>query len=357
MDFASGDQRGIKLAQQFLAVFRQTGNRRGEATSLSLLALFLEFQQKQTDLAIIHLKQAVNIYEAIRGDIKGLDKETQRSFVGKEEVVFTYLYAPDKQLRYIPLTALYDGKQWLIEKYQIAYLISYNLANFNPAPRSSPRTLAGALGNQKVAGLAPLPATLTEVEAIRRSLPNTQTLVERSFTASAVQQNLGGRSILHFATHAEFNPNNPNLSYVLMGDGKKLTLPELRQWNFKGIDLVVLSACQTGVGGFGQGIEILGFGYQMQLAGAKSTISSLWAVSDGGTQVLMDSFYNSFARVKDGIVALREAQIAMIRKGENLSPDRKRSFEALRSSLPARVQGRLTHPFYWSPFIVIVNQF
>ena len=124
MDFASGDQRGIKLAQQFLAVFRQTGNRRGEATSLSLLALFLEFQQKQTDLAIIHLKQAVNIYEAIRGDIKGLDKETQRSFVGKEEVVFTYLYAPDKQLRYIPLTALYDGKQWLIEKYQTIWQTS-----------------------------------------------------------------------------------------------------------------------------------------------------------------------------------------------------------------------------------------
>jgi len=271
--------------------------------------------------------------------------------------VKTILYAPDKQLRYIPLSALYDGKQWLIEKYQIAYLISYNLANFNPAVRTSPRILAGALGNQKVAGLAPLPATLPEVEAIRRSLPDTQTLVERSFTAPAVQKNLQGRSILHFATHAEFNPSNPNLSYVLMGDGNKLTLPELRQWNLRGIDLVVLSACQTGVGGFGQGIEILGFGYQMQLAGAKSTLSSLWSVSDGGTKVLMDSFYNSFAQRRDGIVALREAQIAMIRKGDNLSPERKRGFEVLRSALPAKVQGKLDHPFYWSPFIIIVNQF
>ncbi|NJK35795.1 MAG: CHAT domain-containing protein [Oscillatoriales cyanobacterium SM2_2_1] len=111
------------------------------------------------------------------------------------------------------------------------------------------------------------------------------------------------------------------------------------------------------MGGFGQGIEVLGFGYQMQLAGAKSTLSSLWSVSDGGTQVLMDSFYNSFAQRKDGIVSLKEAQVAMIRQGDNLSPSRKRGFEALRSGLPAKVQGKLHHPFYWSPFIVIVNQF
>jgi CHAT domain-containing protein len=56
--------------------------------------------------------------------------------------------------------------------------------------------------------------------------------------------------------------------------------------------LVVLSACETGLGGkLGNGEEILGLGYQMQRAGARAAIASLWSVNDGGTQALMNAFY------------------------------------------------------------------
>ena len=96
------------------------------------------------------------------------------------------------------------------------------------------------------------------------------------------------------------------------------------------IDLIVLSACQTGSGKLGNGIEILGFGYQVQLAGAKASIASLWKVSDEGTQALMKSFYEN---IKQGdrptSEALRQAQIDTIRSQQ------------------------FTHPFYWSAFILI----
>lgn len=76
---------------------------------------------------------------------------------------------------------------------------------------------------------------------------------------------------------------------------------------------VVLSTCQTGVGGiFGNGEEILGLGYQMQQAGALATIASLWVVDDEGTQVLMDAFYRALRRGSRKVEALRQVQTTLI---------------------------------------------
>lgn len=98
------------------------------------------------------------------------------------------------------------------------------------------------------------------------------------------------------------------------------------------IDLIVLSACQTAVGKLGSGVEILGFGYQVQKAGARSAIASLWEVNDVGTQVLMNAFYRELQK-GDGKIAeaMRRAQISLIR-----SP-------------------QYNHPNYWSAFFVIGN--
>ena len=106
-------------------------------------------------------------------------------------------------------------------------------------------------------------------------------------------------------------------------------------WILKGVDLVVLSACETGVGGkLGTGEEIMGFGYQMQYAGAKAAIASLWQVSDGGTQALMTAFYT----------ALKEGKGS---KAEALA-------EAQRRMIGSRNKS-LAHPYYWSAFILIGN--
>jgi CHAT domain-containing protein len=145
-----------------------------------------------------------------------------------------------------------------------------------------------------------------------------------------------------------------------MGDGNRINLKEIEEWKLPDVSLVVLSACQTALGGeLGTGLEILGFGYQLQRTGVRASIASLWEVNDGGTQTLMDTLY---ARLKSGNItkaeAIREAQIALI-TGKNQSSDSKdRSSVRLtpgNSGQSAPISSNLSHPYYWAPFILIGN--
>ena len=103
---------------------------------------------------------------------------------------------------------------------------------------------------------------------------------------------MNDHDVLHFATHAAFVPEDASQSFILFGNGDKATLKEIGNWTLNNVDLVVLSACETGLGGkFGNGKEVLGLGYQFQNGGVRATIASLWRVSDGGTKTLMSEFY------------------------------------------------------------------
>jgi CHAT domain-containing protein len=247
----------------------------------------------------------------------------------------TILYAPDGQLRYIPITALYDGKQWLAEKYQISNLIAYTLSDFTPQPKNAPNILAGAFGGKagdRKFGQTALPATVREVQAIANSFQHSVTLIEEQFSRKASESKFKNHNILHLATHAEFNSGAPDNSFIIFGNGDKIRLNEITDWQIPNIDLIILSACQTGVGKLGSGVEILGFGYQVQKAGAKQAIASLWSVNDEGTQALMESFYDE---LKKGDVssteALHRAQVALIKSK------------------------KYNHPNYWSAFFAIGN--
>ncbi len=247
----------------------------------------------------------------------------------------TILYAPDGILRYIPLAAFYDGKQWLAEKYRINNLIAYSLFDFAPNLKTQPNILAGAFGGkagEKKFGQNALPATLIEVQAIANSFQNSVTLIEDQFSRQAIESQFKNHNILHLATHAQFNNGTPDNSFIIFGNGDKIKLNEITDWQIPNIDLIVLSACETGTSTLGNGIEILGFGYQVQKAGAKNAIASLWKVNDEGTQALMEAFYRE---LKKGDVssteALHRAQVALIK-----SP-------------------KYNHPFYWSAFFAIGN--
>ncbi|MDY7016407.1 MAG: CHAT domain-containing protein, partial [Cyanobacteriota bacterium] len=142
------------------------------------------------------------------------------------------------------------------------------------------------------------------------------------------------------------------------GDGQIATLNDIKNWSLKNVDLVVLSACETGVGNtFDNGEEILGLGYQFQRAGARATMASLWSVDDGGTQTLMNAFYEALQQ--DGMTkaeALRQAQMALI-SGDYRAVEGERSAGTVASLNPVESRGenRLSHPFYWAPFILIGN--
>jgi CHAT domain-containing protein/uncharacterized protein HemY len=247
----------------------------------------------------------------------------------------TILYAPDGILRYIPLAALYDGKQWLAEKYRINNLIAYSLFDFSPKLNTQPNILAGAFGGkagERKFGQTALPATIGEVQAIANSFQNSVTLIEDQFSRQAIESQFKNHNILHLATHAEFNTGSPDNSFIIFGNGDKIKLNEITDWQIPNIDLIVLSACETGTSTLGNGVEILGFGYQVQKAGAKNAIASLWSVNDEGTQALMEAFYGE---LKKGDVssteALHRAQVALIKSK------------------------KYNHPNYWSAFFAIGN--
>ncbi|NMF59066.1 CHAT domain-containing protein [Pseudanabaena yagii] len=247
----------------------------------------------------------------------------------------TILYAPDGQLRYIPIAALYDGKQWLVEKYQISNLIAYTLFDFSSQPKNAPNILAGAFGGKagdRKFGQTALPATVREVQAIANSFQNSVTLIEEQFSRQAIESKFKNHNILHLATHAEFNTGAPDNSFIIFGNGDKIRLNEITDWQIPNIDLIILSACQTGVGKLGSGVEILGFGYQVQKAGAKQAIASLWSVNDDGTQALMAAFYRELQKGDvTAIEALHRAQVTLIKSD------------------------KFNHPNYWSAFFAISN--
>ncbi|TAF06317.1 MAG: CHAT domain-containing protein, partial [Nostocales cyanobacterium] len=272
----------------------------------------------------------------------------------------TIIYAPDGQLRYIPLAALHDGKQWLIERFRINNITAVSLTDLNTKPQSQLNILAAAFSEgeytfkvgDKDLYYTGLPFAGKEVETLAQTIPNTRKVLNKQFNQDIVLE-MNDYSVVHLATHALFTPGQPEDSFIVLGNGDRITLRDIKNWRLPNVDLVVLSACATGLGDIlGDGREILGFGYQMQQTGARAAIASLWSVDDGGTQALMNAFY---AVLKQGNItkaeALRQAQIALITGNyANIGQQR-----GIPGNSPSQVSDQLSHPFYWSPFILVGN--
>jgi len=278
----------------------------------------------------------------------------------------TIVYAPDGQLRYIPLAALFDGKQWLVQKFGVNNITAVSLTDFNTKPQEQLQILAGAftqgsysfeVGEQQFS-FQGLPFAGVEVENLAQTIPSTTKLLDKQFNRDTIYQ-MNDYSVVHLATHAAFVIGQPRDSFILFGDGNRVTLPEVESWDLSNVDLVVLSACETGLGDkLGNGEEILGFGYLMQQTGAKAAIASLWSVNDGGTQALMNAFYEALTQNNlTKAEALQQAQIALITGDYTALGEQRGTIVAryIQGELTPRVQERLHHPYYWAPFILIGN--
>ncbi|MGB3494219.1 MAG: tetratricopeptide repeat protein [Elainellaceae cyanobacterium] len=280
--------------------------------------------------------------------------------------VETILYAPDSQLRYIPLGALHDGNQWVVQQFRINNITAASLMDIAQLPQQAPRIFAGAftagsynvqVGDRSVP-FQGLEFAGREVAHLAELIPNTTQRLNDDFTPATVNV-MNRYTIVHLATHASFVPGSASDSFILFGDGTSVSLEEVAYWRLPDVELVVLSACETGVGDeLGDGREILGLGYQMQKAGADAAIASLWQVSDGGTQVLMDAFYTALNHGYSKAEALQRAQQALITSDATvLIGERGVEVEItdLRSGQPLSQGNDLTHPYYWAPFILIGN--
>lgn len=271
----------------------------------------------------------------------------------------TIIFASDQYLRHVPLAALYDGNQWLVERFTINNSTAASLANFNPQRQTKPRVLAATssekpsslqVGTQKFK-VAELPYAVREVEKLATIIPNTTVLLGRDFNPEVMLPHLNDYNIIHLATNTVFLASQPEQSFMMFGDGSRLPLPTVATWKLAKVDLVVLRGNNTAVGTqLPDGEETMGFGYYVLNAGAKAVIASVGNIDDEGTQVLMHAFYQAIA--KDNITkaeALRQAQIALI-TGDHTPPSQQKEIVERRNA-----RNHFSHPYYWASFILIGN--
>jgi CHAT domain-containing protein len=286
------------------------------------------------------------------------------------------VFSLDHVTRYLPMAALFDGRQYLVERYTTASIISDQTNLRDRLPVGIQQTSVLALGlTQAAAGFNALPHVFTELDEIVQESPqqNPQDRqgiypglmqLNQDFTWRTLRDNISRHPILHIATHGKFEPGNAAASFLVLGNGEKLPIPKIRTLiNLGNLHLVVLSACETALGGTGQdGIEISGISSYFLDRGAKAVVASLWAVNDASTSQLMQRFYQNLANstAQQSISkaeALRAAQIALIqdRKIAGHSDRSSVQFTQPSSSRQPAIAHNLHHPYYWAPFILIGN--
>jgi len=274
----------------------------------------------------------------------------------------TLLFCVGAGLRTLPLAAMHDGGQFLIQKYSLARIPAFKFTDINYADLKNAKVLAmGASVFSETSNKQPLPAVSLELKAIAQEWPG-KSLINEDFTIVNLQsQRLQKRyEIIHLATHAEFRSGSPQNSYIQFWD-TQLGLDQMRdlKWNNPPLELLVLSACKTAIGDKEAELGFAGLALQ---SGAKSALASLWYVSDAGTLALMTEFYQQLkvSKPKDPPIikaeAMRQAQIAAIEGKvtiENGQLRTSRGETVLPLSIPQLDTKNLSHPFYWAAFSII----
>jgi len=239
----------------------------------------------------------------------------------KGSSVKNLVFALDRVVRYVPMSALYDGKQYLIEKYTIYIAPSADLTDTKEKlPTGTQNTQVLAMGlSEARSGFSALHNVPQELDAIVRKNTSDQQgiypgdkYLNNNFDFRTLRDNLKGHKILHLATHGVFDPKSANKSYILLGTGEELTPDSIYQLTgLSDIHLVVLSACQTALAGPDQqdGVEINTFASNFLKNSAKSVIASLWQVNDSSTAQLMEKFYGDLAYSKTPITKAQGKRI------------------------------------------------
>lgn len=288
--------------------------------------------------------------------------------------------SPDGTLNLLPMAALVDDKgRYLVERYQFTYVSSGRdllRLSKNEPPRERPLLVGspafsasgGTSTGTRSSGLSdlvfpPLPGTAEELDTLAEIVPGASVHREEDATESVIKQ-AQGPLVLHIATHGFFladerkesgggrgmtyvkgdafvppiQAENPlirsglalagaNLRAGPDGEDGVLTALELASTDLHGTELVVLSACETGVGEVRNGDGVYGLRRALVIAGSRSQVMSLWQVDDEATRDLMTAYYKRLKKGDGRSQALRSVQRKMLKKKAT------------------------AHPFYWAAFI------
>jgi CHAT domain-containing protein/tetratricopeptide (TPR) repeat protein len=278
------------------------------------------------------------------------------------------IFSLDHVTRYIPIAVLFDGNQYLAQRYTLSNLITTasDTTDRLASPGQTPTVLA--LGTSKAfpPTFDALPNVPAELSAIVRDgndkgIYPGKIRLDAAFTANSLRDNRDPFRVLHIATHGSFNPKSITDSFLLLGDGDRLPITKISSLtNLSTTHLVVLSACETGLSGSAQdGTEISGISGYFLYRGAKAVVASLWSVNDASTSLLMQQFYQNLSQGMSKSVALRQAQLSLLtQKIQPATQTGRNVVHPLTPNQPTRndrIAPGYTHPYYWAPFILIGN--
>lgn len=293
-----------------------------------------------------YLPAAQQLYQWI---IAPLESELQN------QQIDNLIFCLGRGLRSVPMAALHDGNQFLIEKYSASLIPAFNLLDRRPTRLSELRVLA--MGASEFERETPLPAVPFELAAIAR-LWQAEVLLNEQFTVAKLREQRSAYpfGIVHLATHAAFNSRSVLNSYIQFWD-RPLLLTQLRELQLLQpvVQLLVLSACRTALGDTSAELGFAGLAVQ---SGAKAALASLWSVSDASSAILMIDFYQNLKIVPAKAAALQQTQIAMLQGRLNL--ENSLIQQTIRDiPVPPNFENlgneNLSHPFYWAGFTIIGN--
>jgi CHAT domain-containing protein len=277
------------------------------------------------------IEKATQLYDWL---IKPLEKDLEKSYEVK-----TLVFVLDGVLRNIPMSVLYDGKgqEYLMQKpYALALVPGLQLFDLRPREQERLEVLTAGVSEQREVEqrkFDELPNVVEELQQIGSVVPS-ESLLNPEFTEANLQQqiNSGAFSTVHIATHGKFS-SDPEETFILAYDQllNSNDLNNLLRSNNQSsssiVELLVLSACETAQGDNRATLGLAGIAVR---AGARSTLATLWQVSDRSTAKLMEQFYKELTNPKlTKSQALHQAQLELFKQ-----------YKA---------------PYYWAPFVLVGN--
>ena len=263
----------------------------------------------------------------------------------EEHEVKTLVFVLDGPLRNVPMSLLYDGEKYLIEKdYNIALTSGLQLTAPKPLKRQPLKVLAAGVTTEfPQFDFPPIPKVEQELNRIKEIFSESEVLLNQEFTQNKLQAKLRESDfpVVHLATHGQFSSTSDR-TFIVSGDQQDNRLINVNQLDnllrvrnlssTSPIELLVLSACNTAEG---DNKAVLGLAGVAVRAGARSTLATLWAADDEATAELMGYFYQNLAEDTQisKAQALREAQLTLLQTSES----------------------QYRHPYYWAPFVLVGN--
>ena len=240
------------------------------------------------------------------------------------------LIVPHDVLHYLPFAALRDPDgHWLVERFTLTTLPSASVLKYLGDKGAGAGAATLAIGNPDLGPGLELRFAEREARLVAADRgPTSTVLVRGEATEARAKSLLGAAGVVHFATHGELNENDPLSSALLLapggGEDGRLEVREVL-----GLDmharLVVLSACETGLGKLSRGDELVGLQRAFLYAGTPAVVTTLWKVDDRASFELVRVFYERLATA-DSAPALRQAQVEVMKT--------------------------YAHPFAWAAFVI-----